>query len=137
MRTTRKRIGLLGYILAFIAWPLAVFTKYLTLDGTYEGIAQLVVSADSSGMLTDVFQESYPHPDFGKMAEEAISKWIFRPAKLNGEPITSIKPNAFKFEDNGGVYSIGFYEMAAAKLNFGSSINSKIVYSLQGLDTPL
>lgn len=35
MRTTRKRIGLLGYILAFIAWPLAVFTKYLTLDGTY------------------------------------------------------------------------------------------------------
>ena len=109
----------------------------LAYEGIYAGSARLVISVDGSGKLTDVFEESYSHPEIGRLANKYIRKWTFRPAKLNGEPITSVKPIDFYFDDKRGVYSIGVPEAAASYFVFGDHLGSKRIYNAEELDREL
>ena len=106
----------------------------MTLDGIYDGVAQVVVRVDSAGELTEVFLASYTHPLFGKMADEYIRKWTFQAAKLNGEPISVIKPFDFRFADKRGVYAVGVMESTAAYLKYGRHADTKRIYSPRELD---
>lgn len=109
----------------------------LAYEGIYSGGARLIVSVDESGKLTDVFTESYSHSEFGRLAERYIKRWTFQPAKLNGEPIASIKPIDFHFDDKRGVYSIGAPEALSILFYSGDNLDSKTVYSANDLDDGL
>ena len=109
----------------------------LAYEGIYQGGARLIVSIDETGKLTDVFIESYSHSEFGRLAERYIHRWSFQPAKLNGEPITSIKPIDFHFDDKRGVYSIGAPEALTALFYTGDTLDSKRIHSVEELDRDL
>jgi TonB family protein len=114
---------------------LPIYPVSMTIEGIYDGTAQVVVQVNENGELIDTYLASYTHPLFGKLAQEAIRKWTFQPAKLNGEPLTVIKPFDFRFEDRRGVFAIGIQEAAAARLNLsGGSPDAKRVYSPRELD---
>ena len=120
--------------LKILDMELPTYPNKMVFQGIYDGQATLVISVDETGSITDVFQESYTHPIFGRLADESVRKWTFQPAKLNGEPVPSIKPVNFNFDDRGGVYSVGIHEAASSSLMFTSSPNSKRVYNLKELD---
>ncbi|MCZ6674088.1 MAG: energy transducer TonB, partial [Verrucomicrobia bacterium] len=109
----------------------------MTFEGIYEGSARVIINVDETGELVDVYQESYTHPEFGRLADKYIRLWTFQPAKLNGEPITAIKPVDFNFDDKRGVYSVGIQAAMGSNMNFGRSANSKRVYSPEELDENL
>lgn len=109
----------------------------LAYEGIYSGGARLIVGIDETGELTDVFVESYSHSEFGRLAERYIQRWTFLPAKLNGEPITSIKPIDFHFDDKRGVYSVGGPESLTALLYTGNNQDAKRTYSPGDLDKEL
>ena len=109
----------------------------LAYEGIYSGGARLIVRINETGELIDVFVESYTDSEFGRLAERYIERWTFLPAKLNGEPITSIKPIDFHFDDKRGVYSVGAPEALTALLYTGNNQDAKRVYSPRELDNEL
>jgi len=109
----------------------------MTYEGIYDGSARVIINVDETGKLYDVYLESYTHPEFGRLAEEYIKRWTFQPAKLNGEPITVVKPIDFNFDDRRGVYALGIQEAVASKLNFSRHAKSKRVYDHDELDNGL
>ena len=145
--------GLLSYFLALIPLPAAEIENFESLEITdsvlpeypvrlaYEGIfngrARVMISVDRTGQLTDVFMESYSHPEFGRLADNYIRKWAFKPAKLNGEPISSIKPVNFYFDDKRGVFSMGSPEAMASHFFVGNNREAKRIYGVQELDKQL
>ena len=106
----------------------------MTFEGIYDGSAQVVVNVNEKGEIEDVYLSEYTHPTFGKLAEEYIRKWKFKPAKLNGEPLSVIKPFDFHFEDRRGVFALGIHEAAATKLRFSNFAGGKKIYSPRELD---
>lgn len=113
---------------------LPAYPMKMTFEGIYDGAARVVVNVNENGELEDVYLESYSHPEFGRLAQEYIKKWTFQPAKLNGEPLSVIKPFDFRFEDRRGVFALGIQEAAASKLNFGRYAGAKRIYSPKELD---
>jgi TonB family protein len=113
------------------------YPQRMTFEGIYNGQATLVISVDESGSIIDVFQESYSHPEFGRLAEKSLRTWIFQSAKLNGEPVVSIKPFIFNFDDKRGVFSVGMQEAAASFLKIDRSSESKRLYNVDDLDNGL
>ena len=113
------------------------FPEKVTFEGIYEGVARLIIKVDQTGRLVDAYQESYTHPEFGRLAEKYVRLWRFQPAKLNGEPITVIKEVDFHFDDKRGVYSTDIHGATALKLNFFRFASSKKTYSPAELDQPL
>lgn len=106
----------------------------MTFEGIYDGTAQVVVNVNEKGEIEDVYLSAYTHPVFGQLAEEYIRKWKFKPAKLNGEPLSVIKPFDFSFEDRRGVFALGIHEAAATKLRFTNFVGGKRIYSPRELD---
>ena len=106
----------------------------MTFEGIFDGSAQVVVNVNEKGEIEDVYLSQYTHPVFGKLAEEYIRKWKFKPAKLNGEPLSVIKPFDFRFEDRRGVFALGIHEAAATKLRFSNFVGGKKIYSPRELD---
>lgn len=113
---------------------LPAYPTSMTFEGIYDGSAQVVVNVNELGEVEDVYLSAYSHPMFGKLAEEYIQKWKFKPAKLNGEPLSVIKPFDFKFEDRRGVFALGVHEAAASKLRFSNFVGGKRIYSPRELD---
>ena len=106
----------------------------MTFEGIFDGSAQVVVNVNEKGEIEDVYLSAYTHPVFGQLAEEYIQKWKFKPAKLNGEPLSVIKPFDFRFEDRRGVFAMGIHEAAATKLRFTNFVGGKRIYSPRELD---
>ena len=106
----------------------------MTFEAIYEGTAQVVVSVNEKGELVDVYLSAFSHAEFGRLAEESVQKWTFQPAKLNGEPLSVIKPFDFIFEDRRGVFTLGIQEAAASKLGFSRFKKGKRIYSPRELD---
>lgn len=113
---------------------LPAYPMQMTYEAIYDGAAQVIVHVNEMGELEDVYLAAYTHPEFGRLAEEYIKKWKFKPAKLNGEPLSVIKPFDFRFEDRRGVFALGIMEAAASKLNFMQHADSKRIYSPSELD---
>jgi len=113
---------------------LPAYPTGMTFEGIFDGSAQVIVNVNELGEVEDVYLSAYTHPLFGKLSEEYIQKWKFKPAKLNGEPLSVIKPFDFKFEDRRGVFAMGIHEAAASKLRFSNFVNGKRIYSPRELD---
>lgn len=118
-----------------LSTQLPTYPVRLVSEGILEGYAQVVVRVDEKGELTDVYQSTYSHPEFGRLAEKYIKLWTFEPAKLNGEPLSVIKSMDFNFEDKRGVFSLLPMEAAVMKMKVGDSDpRGKRIYSPQELD---
>ncbi|MDB2499314.1 energy transducer TonB [bacterium] len=119
---------------------LPAYPTGITFEGIFDGSAQVVVNVNELGEVEDVYLASYTHSLFGQFAAEYIQKWKFKPAKLNGEPLSVIKPFDFEFEDRRGVFAMGIREAAASKLRFSNFVNEKRIYSpieLDGIPEPI
>jgi len=150
MKTLTMRSFLVGLLLALVpalvsgienfeslkvlTTKLPSYPYKMTLEGVYDGTAQVIVNVNEKGELEDVYLSAYSHPEFGRLAEKYVKLWTFQPAKLNGEPLSVIKPIDFSFEDRRGVFSLGIQEAVAAKLNFARFAGSKRIYSPKELD---
>lgn len=88
---------------------LPAYPLHLSDEGITKGYVKLIISINSEGLTDDVFVVEESHPEFGKIAERYARKWLFQPAKLNGEPLTVVKPIEFVFEDKTGVFTIGIH----------------------------
>lgn len=116
---------------------LPAYPMKMTFEGIYEGQATVIINVDETGTILDVYQESFTHPVFGKIAADSVLKWTFQPAKLNGEPVPSVKPLTFKFDDKRGVFSVSMQEAAASFLKFSKHAKSKRLYDFGELDEGL
>ena len=65
------------------------------------GSANILITVDESGRLTDTLAIYYTHPSFAKAAEDALRKWTYEPARLDGRPVTVTKEIDFNFERHG------------------------------------
>lgn len=120
--------------LQVVSAKLPKYPLRLTMEGVYDGKARVVISVNDEGVVDDVYLEAFTHPTFGKLADKYIRLWTFKPAKLNGEPISVIKAYEFDFEDKRGVHAAGIMESSADKFNWGRFSKSKRTYSPKELD---
>ncbi len=69
------------------------------------GTVVLAVSIDAAGEIQDV-KITQTSEAFKSSALEAIKKWKFKPAMLNGKPVPSVVPVAFSFSWPVACYSL-------------------------------
>jgi periplasmic protein TonB len=62
-----------------------------------EGRAFLHIVVDDQGKVRLPTVDSSPSPEFAKAAIEAVKKWTFEPAKLNGQPVAVLIPVEMEF----------------------------------------
>src|SRR5580704_6870652 len=62
------------------------FPSELKLTGYRTGEADLVISVDSTGALTDVLVTAYTRKQFADEAVKTIKAWTFRPSLTAGAP---------------------------------------------------
>jgi len=73
-------------------FPFALRQKLLN-----RGEARILVMVDRDGRLADWIVTGYSHPLFAKEALEALQKWTYSPARLDGTPITTRAELQFAF----------------------------------------
>lgn len=69
--------------------------------GVREGEAHVSVAVDENGKITDYLVTAYTHPAFADAAVNALRKWEFEPAYVQGKPRNSLVDLAFSFESKG------------------------------------
>ncbi|HEY5551720.1 MAG TPA: TonB family protein [Opitutaceae bacterium] len=65
-----------------VKFPLTLEYSALT-----DGDVELALRIDSTGKLTDALAIAFTHEAFAKQALDAVRRWRYEPARLNGEPI--------------------------------------------------
>lgn len=73
-------------------FPFALRQKLLN-----RGEARILVMVDRDGRLADWIVTGYSHPLFAKEALDALQKWTYSPARLDGTPITTRAELHFTF----------------------------------------
>lgn len=66
--------------------------------GSTVTIAVMILADGSLGQL-EVLGASHPNLGYEESAKNAVSRWAFRPARLNGEPVASYQIYAIEFPD--------------------------------------
>ena len=102
------------------------------------GDANVMVTVDGDGRLTDSLVVSYSHPAFAAMAVLALSKWSYEPARLDGQPLITTKEVAFRFEEHGVVLVTETAAEAIESKMQGMTRNemSYRAYTLNEIDRP-
>jgi TonB family protein len=72
-------------------------------DGYIRGEAQIVFLVDAAGQLGDCLVTTYTQKEFANVALHALKKWKFEPAKVQGQPVSTVVDMTFLFEINGVV----------------------------------
>ncbi len=83
--------------------PLPLFPQELIALGVREGEVRLAIAVDKNGRLEDALAVAYTHPDFARSSLAAVKRWLFEPARYNGEPIAAASEVALKFQVEGTV----------------------------------
>jgi TonB family protein len=78
-----------------------VFPKDATQLGVREGEVRVVIQVDDNGQLSDFLVTSYSLPLFAERAVNAIKGWRFEPARLGGQPRSSVTELNFVFSTKG------------------------------------
>jgi len=71
--------------------------------GITAGDVGVAISVDETGKLTDCLVTAYSHPKFADRAVEALKRWKFEPARLEGEPHSATAELTFHFETRGPI----------------------------------
>ena len=69
--------------------------------GITSGTAIVAVQIDDDGTLTDSLVVQYDHPFFGERAADAVKRWRYEPAILNGQRRGAIAELTFEFRSEG------------------------------------
>lgn len=114
-----------------------VFPRQLTDLGVTTGEVHVAVQIDENGKLTDHLVTGYTHPKFAESAVDALNRWRFEPAIVNGQPRSATVDLTFVFETRGMVVvnmTVSSYvEMRTMQLRPGA--NSYSVCRLSELDS--
>jgi protein TonB len=62
------------------------------------GHVSLHVIVNDQGGVSDPIVDSAPGPEFAKAAVEAVKKWTFKPAELNGQPVAVLAIVTMQFD---------------------------------------
>jgi TonB family protein len=63
------------------------FPPALEYSALTDGEVELALRIDSTGKLTDALAIAFTHEAYGRQALDAVRRWRYEPARLNGEPI--------------------------------------------------
>lgn len=147
--------GVLAAALALATLPVSAITSRsgpkegLTIVQTFEpqvraapneslpsfGDVRLVLNVDENGKLIDWLPISYAHPAYLSAAVDAIKGWEYRPAKINGEPVSVRQQVVFSFQSRGRVVSMLAIETANSLFRnvLGEQV-TRCVYAGRDLD---
>lgn len=92
------------------------FPRQLTDLGITTGQVSVSVQINEAGQLTDHLVTSYSHPLFAESAVQALKKWRYEPAVLNGESRSATVDLEFVFETRG---------MVVVNMNVGSYVEMR------------
>lgn len=76
----------------------AKYPRNLIQAGIHNGWAKVKVAIGDDGTLLDALVIGYTHPEFEHATLEALKKWSFSPAKVNGKPVTSVIQINFNYD---------------------------------------
>jgi TonB family protein len=62
------------------------------------GLVSLQVVVDNHGVVREPIVDAATSPEFAKAAIEAMKKWTFQPARLNGQPVAAVIIVTMRFE---------------------------------------
>ncbi|MCF7689004.1 MAG: energy transducer TonB [Cephaloticoccus sp.] len=87
----------------------ADFPRNLVNAGITHGWTNVIVGIDEHGELYDILVIGYSLPAFAQSAFAALHKWDFKPARINGKPVTTVIQLNFTFDHaNNGVKVVTF-----------------------------
>jgi TonB family protein len=78
-----------------------IFPQQATQLGARDGEARVIIQVDETGALTDWLVTSYTLPVFAERAVNAVKQWKFEPARVRGEPRSSVTELSFIFSTKG------------------------------------
>lgn len=68
-------------------------------NAIYSGDVRAVISVDATGRLYDLLVVAYTRPEFAEVAQAALRRWKYQPARINGRSISSRADIFFEFRD--------------------------------------
>lgn len=71
--------------------------------GISSGDVGVAIAIDETGKLTDYLVTAYSHRKFADRAVDALKRWKYEPARLNGEPHSATAELTFHFETRGPI----------------------------------
>lgn len=80
-----------------------LFPRQLADLGLTTGEVRVAVQIDEAGKLTDHLVTAYTHPKFAEAAVQALKKWQYEPATVDGQPRGATVDLTFIFETRGMV----------------------------------
>jgi TonB family protein len=80
-----------------------IYPFSMTTSGILAGGAQVVVSVDADGHLSDTLVIGYTNEVFADAAVAALKRWTYEPARVHGIPRASRAYVLFKFKNDMGV----------------------------------
>lgn len=95
----------------------AAFPLSLRLSSVLEGEAWVAINIDIEGKLVDYLVTGYSRKEFADSAVEALKRWEYKPARLNGESWPSIQEIHFSFSRTGVVVDMLGFEALGARLD--------------------
>lgn len=81
-----------------VAFPMEVSQLGIT-----SGDVGVAISIDQTGKLTDYLVTAYSHRKFADRAVDALKRWRFEPAIINGDPHSATAELTFHFETRGPI----------------------------------
>ena len=78
-----------------------VYPAEATQLGIISGQVTVAVQIDETGKLADLLVVSYTHPKFAERAVNALKRWRYEPAYIDGAPRSATAELAFNFETQG------------------------------------
>ena len=80
-----------------------IYPRRATESGVTSGKVQVSVQVDEHGKLTDQLVTAYTHPALAESAVQALKRWRYEPAWVNGQPRSATVDLVFEFESRGMV----------------------------------
>lgn len=120
--------------------PAPIFPSKLLRIGVTRGKAQVTVSVDANGQLTDALVVEYTDPEFGTAAVTAIRQWRIIPARLRGEAVGTTFDFVFNFSASGVVVttdSVDYFPTYMRSIFDGHSFQACTMQDLDRIPTPI
>lgn len=118
-----------------IETTIPLFPPRLTQLAISHGEARVAIEVDEKGQLTEWLVTGYSMPEFADSAVDALKRWRFEPARVHGEPRTSIREVTFDFQSGQSVVIQDLTEHLESRFALADQDSTAFrVYKLKELD---
>ena len=115
-----------------------VFPYRLRELGLQEGDARVLIEVDETGKLVDWLVIAYSHRLFAESAVQALKKWTFEPAMIDGQPVTTQIEVKFYYQENGiGFVTVDMETHLQARFNQVEDYRPCTLRELDRIPTPV